>query len=191
MAAYGAWKSEEDFKESMAMLSNYVDSLHKESDSFLEEVDQEMSHEQIDQLILNAQMETATVVITPEVFDTLNYKPYRQKSVKHAVIVWEPATYHVWDVISFDGPHVLVNGEYGVEFEEFFTTHVPAKEPNTYRKAAVVDAVQLLMPARISTKVKDNTETDSVVPAGFWLVRNPSGVIYYNTEEEFSAYEPV
>ena len=56
---YGAWKSKADFDLSMKRLSNYVDRKAKERALFLEEVEEEMSQEEIEKLITKLERQHA------------------------------------------------------------------------------------------------------------------------------------
>ena len=56
---YGAWKSKVDFDLSMKRLSNYVDRKAKERARFLEEVEVEMSQEEIEKLITKLERQHA------------------------------------------------------------------------------------------------------------------------------------
>ena len=109
---------------------------------------------------------------------------------KHAIIRWEPRDYELsWGSQSFDGPHVVVidpNGEYGVDLEVFFTTHKPLPDRHDYYvKRVSVRALQVTEDTCIVTEVKGQKEMDATVPAGAWIIQNPSGELYYNSNEEF------
>lgn len=111
---------------------------------------------------------------------------------KHAVLRWEPRRYELsWGTQNFDGPHMAVlepEHEYGVDLEVFFTTHRPIRDSKDhYRKLATVRAVQAKADTRIVTQVKGRVEMEATVPAGAWIIQNPTGELYYNSAEDFEA----
>lgn len=133
----------------------------------------------------------------PQLDDT-NSELYHPKPVpKHAVLVWEPATYELtWGIESFDEPHMRIDAgdgkHYGAELRAFFDTHRPLPEQRDhYVKDAVVRALQVSEDMDIVTEVNGKPEMVGTVKAGGWIIQNPAGEQYYNTPEEFQRrYEP-
>jgi len=109
---------------------------------------------------------------------------------KRAVLCWEPATYELsWGTQRFDQPHMRVDDgdqPYGVELRTFFATHkaVPDK-PDHYIKDAPVRALQVREDTDIVTVIDGREEMKATVKAGAWIVQNPAGEQYYNTDDEF------
>lgn len=115
---------------------------------------------------------------------------------KQCHIRWEAAEYVLaWGTQSFAGPHIVVldpNGHYGVELAVFFSTHkaIPEKRDH-YLKLAKVRALRTDEPVQLHTKLNGKTEMVALVPAGAYIVQNPSGELYSMTTDEFERrYEP-
>lgn len=106
---------------------------------------------------------------------------------KHAVLVWAAADYKLeWGDMNMDGPHMLINNEYGCALKEFFTTHKPVNgREHFYYKDAQVLALQVNEDTDIVTMVDGKEEARSTIQAGGWIIRNPGGEQYYNTDETF------
>jgi hypothetical protein len=124
--------------------------------------------------------------------DGSNSHVYRSKPgrPKRCHIRWEAAEYALsWGTQRFAGPHVVVidpGGHYGVELEVFFSTHraVPEQRDH-YLKIVRVRAMRTSKPVRLRTQIKGETEMLALVPAGAYIVQNPSGECYSITPEEF------
>jgi hypothetical protein len=133
----------------------------------------------------------------PQLDDT-NSKLYHPKPVpKHAVLFWEPATYHLsWGIEHFDEPHMRVDegdGKYcGCELRAFFDTHrALAEQRDHYVKDAVVRALQTGEDMDIVAEANGQAEMVGIVRAGCWIIQNPAGEQYYDTPEAFQRrYEP-
>lgn len=105
---------------------------------------------------------------------------------KSAVLSWQGADYSLeWGKQHFDGPHMVIDGEYGCELEAFFTTHEPLTDENTWRKSARVRARKVEVNTDLVTMVKGEEESRSTILAGGWIIQNPGGEQYYNTPEAF------
>lgn len=124
--------------------------------------------------------------------DDSNSARYRSRpgEPKKATLRWEPADYKLtWGEQHFDGPHVLVSladEEYGVDLRVFFATHKPVPDRRDhYIKDAVVRAMQVDRPTEIVTRVNGREEMRSTVEPGGWVIQNPDGELYYNTNEKF------
>ncbi len=113
------------------------------------------------------------------------YQPRATKQ-KNAVLIWEPANYTLeWGAQAFDGPHMLIDGQYGCALKEFFDTHKPSTEPNTWTKTASIRAYKATEDTEIVTMIDGNVEATSTVPAGGWIVQNQGGEVYCITPAEF------
>lgn len=111
---------------------------------------------------------------------------------KKATVRWEPADYKLtWGDQHFDGPHMLVSlgdEEYGAELRAFFTTYKPVPDrPDHYIKDAVIRAMQVDRPTDLVTILNGREEARSTVEPGGWVIQNPDGELYYNTNEKFEA----
>jgi len=75
---------------------------------------------------------------------------------------------------------------YGAELRAFFETHraLPDK-PDHYIKDAPVRALQVSEDTDIVTVIDGREEMKATVKAGAWIVQNPGGEQYYNTDDEF------
>ena len=112
------------------------------------------------------------------------YKP--KKVAKHALLLWAPAKYKLsWGVQNFDGPHIMINGEYGCALEEFFSTYRPLKERNTYYKHAEVHARQVKSKEHLKTVLDGKVEIEGDIDTGYWIIRNPGGEEYAIKDEKF------
>jgi hypothetical protein len=116
---------------------------------------------------------------------------------KRAVLCWEPATYELsWGTERFEDPHMRVDDgdqPYGVELRAFFETHKALRDqPDHYIKDAPVRALQVSEDTDIVTVIRGREEMKATVKAGAWIVQNPGGEQYYNTDDEFQRrYEPL
>lgn len=122
------------------------------------------------------------------VLDASNSRAYMAKPVeKHAVLVWQPATYTLsWGTQNFEGPHMKVDGEYGADLQVFYATHQPvAAREHYYVKVVKVRAFQVKEDTDINTIVRGNEEMKAKVQKDGWIIQNPTGEIYYNSDEEF------
>ena len=127
-----------------------------------------------------------------------NSRVYRSKPgrPKNCHIRWEAAEYVLsWGTQKFLGPHVVVidpDAHYGVELEVFFSTHQAIAEVRDhYLKIAKVRALRIAEPVQLRTEIKGKTEILALVPAGAYIVQNPSGELYSMTADEFERrYEP-
>jgi len=83
-------------------------------------------------------------------------------------------------------------GPYGVELQVFFSTHQAiAEERDLYLKTVKVRALRVSEPVRLRTEIKGETEMLAHVPAGAYIVQNPSGELYSMSADEFDRrYEP-
>ncbi len=122
-----------------------------------------------------------------DTLDEKNSKEYTAKAKpKKAVLNWMGAIYILnWGKQLFEGPHMVIDNKYGCALEEFFTTHKPLAEKNTWRKCAHVRARQVEVDTDLVTMVRGREESRSTVRAGGWIVQNPGGEQYYNTPEDF------
>lgn len=117
---------------------------------------------------------------------------YRSKPglAKHCRLCHEAGEYKAgWGIQRFTGPHVVVidpGGPYGVEFDVFFATHesVPDR-PDYYVKVARVRAWAATESLVLRTEINGRIEMVADVPAGAYVVENPSGERYGMTAEEF------
>ena len=127
-----------------------------------------------------------------------NSRVYRSKPgrPKKCHIRWEAAEYILaWGTQKFPGPHVVVidpDGHYGVELEVFFATHrAIAEQLDHYLKIVKVRAVRAAELVQLRTQIKGKTEMVALVPAGAYIVQNPSGELYSMSADEFEKrYEP-
>ena len=126
--------------------------------------------------------------------DDSNSKRYRARPDRHdrAVLRWEPASYELaCGKQCFDGPHMVVDApthRYGVELRVFFATHRPVPDKRDhYFKDAVVRAIQVDCPTEVITEIDGRLEIAAVVQPGCWIIQNPTGEQYYNTDEDFCA----
>lgn len=116
----------------------------------------------------------------------------RPDTTKHAVLIWKSANYTVsWGSQSFDGPHMLIDNEYGCALTEFFETHkaINQKE-NTWYKCVSVRAMLTTETMNLEnlTTSDGNKESEyETIPAGTWIVRNPKGEQYCMTQEVFES----
>jgi len=77
---------------------------------------------------------------------------------------------------------------YGVELRVFFATHRPVPDKvDYYTKDAIVRALQLDRPTEVITEIDGRVEITALAQPGCWIVQNPTGEQYYNTDEDFSA----
>jgi hypothetical protein len=112
------------------------------------------------------------------------------------VVCQEAAEYEAgWGIQRFTGPHVVViepDGPYGVDLEVFFATHRPvAGQPDCYIKVVCVHAWIVTAPFVLITEVNGRPEMVADVPAGAYVVENPSGERYAMAAEAFELrYEP-
>lgn len=131
--------------------------------------------------------------------DESNSERYRSKPgrPKEAKLRWERASYSLcWGEQNFDGPHMVVTHdgeEYGVDLRAFFATHRAVPElPHHYIKDAIVRATQVDEPTEVVTVVDGRKEMRATVEPGAWVIQNPGGELYYNSDEKFrEAYEPL
>ena len=124
--------------------------------------------------------------------DASNSVTYRTKpgQPKKATLRWEPADYQLTlGTQHFDGPHMLVSlpeESYGVDLRVFFATHKAVPErPHHYVKDAVVRAKRVDQPTDIVTIINGREEMRATVEAGGWVIQNPAGELYSNTNEKF------
>lgn len=117
----------------------------------------------------------------------------RATKKKHAVLVWDAANYTLdWGSQTFDGPHMFIDGEYGVALKEFFNSHKPSTVRNSWTKISDVRAYKATEETEIVTVIDGGVEAKSTVPVGGWILQNPGGEVYYNTPTEFEKrYQPV
>ncbi len=116
----------------------------------------------------------------------------RPDKTKTAVLRWAAAHYVVsWGTQDFAGPHMHIDGQYGCALSEFFETHLPINElENTWFKATPVLAMQLTEDMNLedlTTKDGNKESSYDTIPAGTWIIRNPSGEQYTNTPVVFAA----
>jgi hypothetical protein len=77
-------------------------------------------------------------------------------------------------------------GPYGVEIDVFFSTHEPVPgRPDHYVKVARVRAWIASESFVLTTSINGTVEMIADVPAGAYVVENPSGERYAMTAEEF------
>jgi hypothetical protein len=127
-----------------------------------------------------------------------NSRVYRSKPgrPKKCHLRWEAAEYALaWGTQKFLGPHMVVidpGGHYGVDLEVFFSTHrAIAEERDHYVKIVKVRALRTAECVRLSTQIKGKAEMLALVPAGAYIVQNPSGELYSMSPDEFEQrYEP-
>jgi hypothetical protein len=122
-----------------------------------------------------------------------NVRRYRSKPdlAKHCRICEAPAEYTArWGTQRFSERHVVVldpGGAYGVELEVFFATHEPVRDrPDHYVKVARVHAWMATEALVLTTEIAGKIEMVADVPAGAYIVENPSGERYAMPAEEFN-----
>lgn len=125
--------------------------------------------------------ETNSVIATP-----------LPETTKKAILVWESANYTVpWGLQTFEGPHMLVDNEYGCALDEFFSSHKAIKqEKNTWYKCVPVRAMITIENMKLQTLITSDGNQEVVyeeIPAGTFIVRNPKGEQYCMDQDSFKA----
>jgi hypothetical protein len=121
-----------------------------------------------------------------------NSRVYRSRSgvFKRGTIHWPAAEYVLaWGTQIFAGPHMRIwdaAGNYGVDLEIFFRDHRAVKElPDHYFKVVTVRAVQIAEEVVLLTNIAGRLEMAAAVPAGAYIVQNPTGELYAMPAEDF------